>query len=146
MSVIRSWKKVYESDLSNIVIEMKEVLQTPCLLFLEGVVGAGKTTFSRAFIDNDKNIQSPTYSLVNEYDNILHADLYRIEKNEDLIHLEIPMYIEEKDYFIVEWGMKYSHALNRLVGDEFKSYELKIEINDVNSTGIHSRNYFLTKL
>jgi tRNA threonylcarbamoyl adenosine modification protein YjeE len=100
MSIIRAWKKVFETDLSNIVIELKEVLQTPCLLFLEGPVGAGKTTFVRAFLE-EKEVQSPTYSLVLEYDNILHADLYRIEKKEDLIHLEPPMYLEEKDYFIV---------------------------------------------
>ena len=102
MNNVRSWKKVYESDLSNIVIEMRESLQTPCLLFLDGPVGAGKTTFSKIFIDK-KEVQSPTYSLINEYDQILHADLYRLEKKEDLIHLEIAMYIEDKDYFLIEW-------------------------------------------
>jgi tRNA threonylcarbamoyladenosine biosynthesis protein TsaE len=145
MSIIRSWKKVFETDLSNIVIELKEVLQTPCLLFLEGPVGAGKTTFVRAFLE-EKEVQSPTYSLVLEYDNILHADLYRIEKKEDLIHLELPMYLEEKDYFIVEWGEKFESSLVRLVGDEWKAYQLKIEINQSNANGVQSRNYFLNKL
>lgn len=145
MSSIRSWKKVFETDLSNIVIELKEVLQTPCLLFLEGPVGAGKTTFVRAFLE-DKEVQSPTYSLVLEYDNILHADLYRLEKKEELIHLELPMYIEEKDYFIVEWGERFESSLIRLVGDEWKAYQLKIEINQPNANGLQSRNYFLNKI
>jgi tRNA threonylcarbamoyladenosine biosynthesis protein TsaE len=79
MNLTRSWKKVFESDLSNISIELKEVLQIPCILFLEGPVGAGKTTFTKIFIEN-KNVQSPTYSLINEYESILHADLYRLEK------------------------------------------------------------------
>lgn len=145
MSVIRSWKKVFETDLSNIVIELKEVLQTPCLLFLEGPVGAGKTTFVRSFLE-DKEVQSPTYSLVLEYDNILHADLYRLEKKEELIHLELPMYLEEKDYFIVEWGERFESSITRMVGDEWKVYQLKIEINQINTNGIQSRNYSLNKL
>lgn len=145
MSIIRSWKKVFETDLSNIVIELKEVLQTPCLLFLEGPVGAGKTTFVRAFLE-EKEVQSPTYALVLEYDNILHADLYRIEKKEELVHLELPMYLEEKDYFIVEWGERFESSLIRSVGDEWKAYQLKIEINQSNANGVQSRNYFLNKL
>jgi len=145
MSIIRSWKKVFETDLSNIVIELKEVLQTPCLLFLEGPVGAGKTTFVRAFLE-EKEVQSPTYSLVLEYDNILHADLYRLEKKDELIHLELPMYLEEKDYFIVEWGERFESSLIRLVGEEWKAYQLKIEINQPNNNGQQSRNYFLNKL
>jgi tRNA threonylcarbamoyladenosine biosynthesis protein TsaE len=145
MSVIRSWKKVFETDLSNIVIELKEVLQTPCLLFLEGPVGAGKTTFVRSFLE-DKEVQSPTYSLVLEYDNILHADLYRLEKKEELIHLELPMYLEEKDYFIVEWGERFESSITRMVGDEWKAYQLKIEINQINTNGLQSRNYSLNKL
>ncbi|MBP9681082.1 MAG: tRNA (adenosine(37)-N6)-threonylcarbamoyltransferase complex ATPase subunit type 1 TsaE [Bacteriovorax sp.] len=140
MNLIRSWKKVLESDLSNIAIELKEVLQPPCVIILEGAVGAGKTTFTRAFLDK-KETTSPTYSIVNEIDNIVHADLYRIEKKEELIHLEIPMYLEEKDYFLIEWGMPYLYELQKIIGDEFKYYQLKIEI--VNE---ETRHFFLSKL
>ncbi len=144
MKLIRSWKKVFESDLSNLAIELKESLETPTVLFLEGSVGAGKTTLTRFFIDR-KEAQSPSYSLINEYENYLHADLYRLEKKDDLIHLEIPMYTEEKDYFIIEWGYKYFFELERIIGDEFKYYKIDIEINDSNKERI-SRNYHLTKL
>ncbi|MDD4973132.1 MAG: tRNA (adenosine(37)-N6)-threonylcarbamoyltransferase complex ATPase subunit type 1 TsaE [Bacteriovorax sp.] len=140
MSSIREWKKVLESDLANIATELKEVVQPPCVIILEGPVGAGKTTFTRAFIERDK-AASPTYSLINEIDNIVHADLYRIEKKEELIHLEIPMYLEEKDYFLIEWGMPYLYELQRIIGDEFKFYQLKIEINEQKS-----RNFYLNKI
>jgi tRNA threonylcarbamoyladenosine biosynthesis protein TsaE len=140
MSVVRTWKKVLESDLVNIAIEMKEVIEPPSVIILDGPVGAGKTTFTKIFLDR-KGTASPTYSIINEVDNLLHADLYRIEKKEELIHLEIPMYLEEKDYFLIEWGMPYLHQLQRIIGDEFKYYQLKIEINENNS-----RNFLLTKL
>ncbi|MFA6235729.1 MAG: tRNA (adenosine(37)-N6)-threonylcarbamoyltransferase complex ATPase subunit type 1 TsaE [Bacteriovorax sp.] len=140
MNSVRAWKKVLESDLPNIVIELKEVVQPPCVIILDGPVGAGKTTFTRAFLEKVE-APSPTYSLVNEVDNIVHADLYRIEKREDLIHLELPMYLEEKDYVLIEWGMPYLHDLQRIIGDEFKFYQLKIEVNEQKS-----RNFFLNKL
>jgi tRNA threonylcarbamoyladenosine biosynthesis protein TsaE len=140
MSVIRAWKKVLESDLPNIVTELKEVVQPPCVIILDGPVGAGKTTFTRIFLEKD-SAPSPTYSIINEVDNIVHADLFRIEKKDELIHLEIPMYLEEKDYFLVEWGMPYVHELQRIVGDEFKFYHLKIEI-----VSESTRHFFLSKL
>lgn len=140
MTQVRTWKKVLESDLANIASEMKEVIEPPSVIILEGPVGAGKTTFTKIFLDR-KGTASPTYSIINEIDNLLHADLYRIEKKEELIHLEIPMYLEEKDYFLIEWGMPYLRELQRIIGDEFKYYQLKIEINENNS-----RNFLLTKI
>lgn len=140
MSSIRIWKKVLESDLANIVTELKEVVQPPCVIILDGPVGAGKTTFTRSFLEREQ-APSPTYSIINEVDNMVHADLYRIEKKDELIHLEIPMYLEEKDYFLIEWGMPYLYELQRIIGDEFKFYQLKIEINEQKS-----RNFYLNKI
>lgn len=145
MSQVRTWKKVFEADLSNIVDELKEVAQPPCVIILEGSVGAGKTTFTRAFIDQNE-IQSPTYSIINEVDNIVHADFYRIEKKDDLIHLEIPMYIEGKDYFLIEWGLPYLSEIQKIIGDEFQYYLLKIDINSNSEGQFQSRNYSLSKL
>jgi len=140
MNSIRAWKKVLESDLANLAIELKEVVQPPCVIILDGPLGAGKTTFTRAFIERPE-APSPTYSLINEIENIIHADLYRIEKKEELIHLEIPMYLEEKDYFLIEWGMPYLNELQKIISDEFKFYQLKIEINEQKT-----RNFYLNKI
>jgi tRNA threonylcarbamoyladenosine biosynthesis protein TsaE len=145
MSLIRTWKKVFESDLVSIVDELKEVAQPPCVIILDGLVGAGKTTFTRAFALKNE-IQSPSYSIINEIDSIIHADFYRIEKKDELIHLEIPMYLEGKDYFLIEWGMQYLQEIKTIVGDEFQYYLLKIEINPLVGDQKQSRNYILSKL
>ncbi len=63
------------------------------VIFLEGEMGVGKTTFIIEFLkyfNEDRvkfsslGVMSPTYSIVNEYrldkDRILHADFYRIDK------------------------------------------------------------------
>ncbi len=155
--MMKNWKKVFENDLSNIMTEFKDSLTAPCVLLIEGEVGAGKTSFVRAFVEEEKRdtdlksspskVQSPSYSLINEYDSILHADLYRLEKKEDLIQLELPMYLEDRQYILIEWGQRFQREIQREVGDEFKYYLLKIDINKTSSADtLPSRNYSLFKL
>lgn len=154
--MIKSWKKVFESDLTNIMSEFKDSMTHPLVLFIEGPVGAGKTTFVKSFVQEERNehdlkssaaVQSPSYSLINEYDTILHADLYRLEKKEDLIQLELPMYLEDKEFILIEWGERFSREIMREIGDDFKYYLLKIDMNQPSENGQKlSRNYSLHRL
>lgn len=66
------------------------------LLTLSGDLGAGKTTFARAFIrflcnDPDLEVPSPTFTLMQVYETpthpIVHADLFRIENPRDIAEL-----------------------------------------------------------
>ncbi|MBV6657393.1 MAG: tRNA (adenosine(37)-N6)-threonylcarbamoyltransferase complex ATPase subunit type 1 TsaE [Devosiaceae bacterium] len=66
------------------------------VVLLEGDVGAGKTTFARAFIralagDATLEVPSPTYTLVQRYDEtapaVLHSDLYRLLYPSELTEL-----------------------------------------------------------
>jgi tRNA threonylcarbamoyladenosine biosynthesis protein TsaE len=127
--LIREWKKVYRSDLSYIVYELKDLAKVPSMIILEGDLGAGKTTFTQAFI-GDKDVLSPTYSILSESQNFLHADFYRMEKNEDVLQLELQVYLENKQYFFVEWGMKFARRLIRELPENFESYLLEITINE----------------
>lgn len=145
--LIREWKKVYKSDLSYIVYELKDLTKIPAMIILEGDLGAGKTTFTQSFI-GDKETFSPTYSIVSEYKNILHADFYRIEKNEEILQLEIPVYLEDKQYFFVEWGLKYFSRLMRELPENYSAYLLEISINEGPSDSGEgpSRNFSLYSL
>lgn len=144
MGELRTWKKVFENDLVNIITELKDVIESPATIILSGPMGAGKTTFTKYFIGESDEAPSPTYSIVNEKANIAHADFYRLEKNEEIVHLELPLYLENKDFFIVEWGDKFLSSLKREVDDKFKFYQLEISINELSPTSEEpSRNYFL---
>lgn len=145
--LVREWKKVYRSDLGYIVYELKDLAKVPCMIILEGELGAGKTTFTQHFM-GDKEILSPTYSILSETKNLLHADFYRIEKNEEVLQLEIPSYLEDKQYFFVEWGMKFARRLTRELPENWTPYLLEIQINPGTSESLEgpSRNFFFSTL
>lgn len=140
---IRSWKKVFESDLSYVVSELKESIGRPAVLLLTGDLGSGKTTFCKSFSGNE-DVQSPTYSVINDLGSISHADFYRVQDPEEIVHLEVGLYLENKDYFLVEWGKKYIRTLMKEVNENFHVYELVIE--NSGSSEKESRNYQLMKI
>ena len=77
-------------------------------MLLQGELGAGKSTFARAFIKAAGHVgavPSPTYTLVEPYKlatgNIYHIDLYRVSDVEELRYLG---WNELDDGFrLVEW-------------------------------------------
>ena len=153
MIELRNWKKVVENDLESLIYELKEFIETPSVIILTGEVGAGKTTFTQRFCQNiqakneeEQSYSSPSYSLINEYGNIVHADFYRIEDPEEITHLEIPLYLDGRDYFFVEWGSDYLSELKESLEEGWGLYELKIHINPVASNNMPTRNYTLLEL
>lgn len=145
--LIREWKKVYRSDLSYIVYELKDLAKVPAMIILEGDLGAGKTTFTQSFIGENQTL-SPTYSILSECKNLLHADFYRLEKNEEIIQLELSLYLEDKQYFFVEWGSKFVRRLLRELPENFSSFLLEISINEGGSDHPEgpSRNFILSSI
>ncbi len=88
--------------------------QGDCLT-LRGDLGAGKTEFSRALIrclsDNDAlEVTSPTFTLMQQYPITLqggkawciHADLYRLEEESELVELGLDEALSE-GLLVVEW-------------------------------------------
>lgn len=145
--LIRDWKKVFKSDLSYIVYELKDIIKVPAMIILEGDLGAGKTTFIQAFLGQGETL-SPTYSILQECKSALHADLYRIEKSEEILQLELPLYLEDKQYFFVEWGLKFSHRLMRELPENFSLYLIEISMNESlnEASSEASRNFSLSSL
>ena len=158
MKELCSWKKVLLADLDYVSAEVRELTELPACIILSGPVGAGKTTFIQHYssflsgpeVSNTKGdvvqITSPTYSLVNEQGRVAHADFYRLESGDEISHLELSLYSDAKDYFLVEWGMDYLDELANELGEQYSFYELRIDVNGPEFCENSSRNIFLMEL
>ena len=121
--------------------KIKKNLETPCVVILTGEIGSGKTTFVQFFAGQSGMLTSPTYSLINTIDDIVHADFYRIESENDLKYLEISLY-DECQYAFIEWGRPFLHYIKQEFSSRFLYFELKIQENHKKTS---SRVYILNQ-
>ena len=106
-----------ENDTKNLAIEIAKNLHIGDIVVLTGELGSGKTKFTEGFLSYfhlEKEISSPTFTIVNEYHQneiaIYHFDVYRLEDIDEVYA------IGGEDYFsqgisIIEWGEKIESIL-----------------------------------
>lgn len=120
---INDWQKVVDS----ILPELKHNI-----LLLKGNLGAGKTTFTQFLLKSlgsKDEVNSPTYSIVNEYSSpkgkIYHFDLYRLKNIDEVYDIGIEEYLDNAFLCIIEWPEVYEDEL----------YGLNYHSMSINNTG-----------
>jgi tRNA threonylcarbamoyladenosine biosynthesis protein TsaE len=99
-----------EAAMTDLAAAMSPMVSAPLIVFLEGDLGAGKTTFVRAFIRSlgyTGRVKSPTYGLLEIYPleqfDVIHLDLYRIAESGELEFLGLDDLHGPDSVFMVEW-------------------------------------------
>lgn len=84
-----------------------------------GAMGVGKTTFIKAICETlgtNDIVNSPTFSIVNEYDydtdkKIYHFDFYRLKNAEEAFDFGIEEYWNSNNFCFMEWSEKIAPIL-----------------------------------
>lgn len=115
------------------------------LVVLTGGLGAGKTTFVKAYaaaLGVTSVVTSPSYTLVHHYrcapsapvDVLLHADLWRLQHPDEVADLALDEQLDDGASAIVEWGERFDVVGGRdrvvvaltVVGDDAR--ELTVDL------------------
>ncbi len=87
------------------------VLEPGDVLFLQGELGAGKTTLTQYLahalgVGSDQYVSSPSFALLHEYSGrlpVYHMDLYRLGDEEDVEAAGLLDFLESQGVALVEW-------------------------------------------
>jgi len=107
-----------EAATQSVGEKLAPALKPGMVVFLEGDLGVGKTTLSRALIralGHAGPVKSPTYSLVEVYVisslYLYHFDFYRFESPEEFLDAGFDEYFNDASVCLVEWPDKGHGAL-----------------------------------
>ena len=85
------------------------------ILCLKGDLGAGKTFFTKHIVQHilgtDTQVTSPTFQLLQTYENIYHYDLYRLKSPEEIYEIGLEDSLNGTKIVIIEWSEIIRHIL-----------------------------------
>lgn len=115
-----------EEETKKIAKQIASKINENKVIVLNGELGAGKTKFTEGFLAYfglEKEISSPTFTIVNEYKNekvnIYHFDVYRLADIDEFYAIGGEEYFL-KGICIIEWG--------EIIEDALPNHYIKINI------------------
>ena len=117
-------------ELDNAAQEIINFADGQSLWLFYGEMGSGKTTLIKAIAKAfgvEDIVQSPTFSIVNEYRNpedevFYHFDFYRIKNETEALDVGANEYFDSGDFCFIEWPQKISN----LIPDCYLSIDIEI--------------------
>ena len=97
LKLVQCFRKIIRKNVNRSIV-----------VFLEGNLGAGKTTFTKGLMKGlgyNELVKSPTYNLVEIHETdklkVFHFDLYRINDPHELTEIGIGEYLKRKFYMYI---------------------------------------------
>lgn len=102
------------SSTTSLGKKLASILTPGLIIYLHGDVGSGKTLLTRALLHAAGHtgiVKSPTYNLIETYlikltkkiVQVIHFDLYRINKSQEFFEAGLQEYINPNNICIIEW-------------------------------------------
>ena len=127
-------RAVTAEDTRDVGAALAGLLRSHDVVVLTGELGAGKTTFVQGIargLGATEHVASPTFTLVREYVSgrvpVAHVDLYRLEREQDVIDLALDELEDGERVLLVEWG----DPVAELLADERLRVEFAADPDDV---------------
>ena len=103
-----------QKETEQIAFDYAKTLSKGDVVILSGDLGAGKSVLTRGILNCagiNKNITSPTFTLVNKYESgsklFYHFDMYRIEDDEEVVNIGFDEIIDDNTSIkFIEWPEK----------------------------------------
>lgn len=130
-----------EEETKQIAYEFADFITEGMIIILNGNLGAGKTLFIQSVLKKFQigEVNSPTFSIVNEYSGIkkfFHFDFYRINKKNELYDIGIEDYFNDSQSIIfIEWGNLFEDILPK------KRIEINILYDDFDTRTFNFLKY-----
>ena len=127
------------TDLEEIAKKIIGQAGDKTIWIFEGEMGAGKTTLIKAICKElgvASAVQSPTFSIVNEYrttlgDTVYHFDFYRLKRATEALDFGVEEYFDSGNTCLLEWAEKIESLLPE------NCYTIQIEVIDENNRNLN---------
>lgn len=106
-----------ESETIKIGEKIASKLKKGDIVCLEGDLGAGKTTLSKAIayaLGVKEHVTSPTFTIVHEYEAVMplyHFDVYHIDDMDEMFEIGFEEYIYGEGICLIEWADKIKELI-----------------------------------
>jgi len=130
----------FAQDISKVVVAEPKIADAIVISPREVMVtakGAGKTTLAKGIVSafgavQADDVASPTFTLIHDYGEVVHIDLYRLETEREVETLGLDEIIENAKLTLIEWGERFPNIFPeastitlRTVSDTGREFEVQ---------------------